>query len=81
MIEPIKVRYFIGLLSYNSQEWTRWKPNKVTIDEKEIENLIADRAKFREQGDFSAADDLRKKLENSGVVLEDKDGKTTWKYK
>ena len=72
---------FIGLLSYNSQEWTRWKPNKVTIDEREIENLIADREKFREQGDFSAADDLRKKLENSGVVLEDKDGKTTWKYK
>ena len=33
------------------------------------------------KGNFKLADDIRKELENNGILIEDKDNKTLWKYK
>ena len=35
----------------------------------------------RKKGDYNLADTLRKELEENGVIIEDKQDKTKWKYK
>ena len=51
------------------------------IDEKTIQNKIKDRDEARKKGDYKLADNIRKELESSGVIIEDKGDKTFWKYK
>ena len=51
------------------------------IDEKSIKNKIKDRENARKKGDYKLADHIRKDLEKSGVIIEDKGDKTTWRYK
>ena len=36
---------------------------------------------LEKKGDYKLADSIRKDLESSGVIIEDKGDKTTWKYK
>ena len=36
---------------------------------------------LEKQGDYKLADVIRKELENNGVIIEDKQDKTIWKYK
>ena len=54
-------------------------------DEKLMEELvnvfIEQRSNARERKDFVAADAVREKLENIGIVLEDKPGETIWRRK
>ena len=42
---------------------------------------IKDRNKARKKRDYKLADIIRKELENNGVIIEDKQDQTTWKYK
>jgi len=43
---------------------------------------IAKREQLRKEGKYGEADEIRKILENKGIILEDtKDGKTTWRRK
>jgi cysteinyl-tRNA synthetase len=51
------------------------------LDENLINELIAKRNQARNSKDFSEADRIRDELLNLGVILQDKDGKTTWKLK
>ena len=51
------------------------------IDEKTIQSKIKDRDLARKKGDYKLADKIRKELESNGVIIEDKDSKTIWKYK
>jgi cysteinyl-tRNA synthetase len=44
-----------------------------------IEEKIAEREAARKRKDYAAADRIRKELFDQGIVLEDKDGKTTWR--
>jgi len=44
-----------------------------------ITEKIAERETARQRKDYAAADRLRKELLERGIVLEDKDGKTTWR--
>ena len=44
-----------------------------------IEALIAARKAARESKDWGKADEVRQQLQDMGIVLEDKAGKTTWK--
>lgn len=48
-------------------------------DEDIIKELIKLREKFRSKKDFQKADLVRSKLKEIGIVLEDENGKTTWK--
>ena len=51
-----------------------------TLD-KLVKVLIEQRNTARQKKDFAAADALRKKLEEAGVVLEDTPGGTVWRFK
>jgi cysteinyl-tRNA synthetase len=48
----------------------------------EVEALIEERNAAKKKRDFKRADEIRKKLADSGIILEDsKDGSVRWKYK
>ena len=71
----------IGLLEEDLATWQKFKKTRSRIDEKTIQNKINDRDRARKKGDYKLADSIRKQLDNSGVVIEDKGDKTIWKYK
>ena len=71
----------IGLLEEDLETWRKFKKTKSKIDEKTIKSKIKDRENARKKGDYKLADSIRKDLEGSGVIIEDKGDKTTWKYK
>ena len=43
--------------------------------------MIDSRNKARENKNYKEADEIRNKLLDKGVLIEDKDGKTLWKFK
>ncbi len=72
---------FIGLLQETKEEWLKYKKDKADISEAEIENKIELRNKARLNKKYKEADDIRDYLLDKGVLIEDKDGKTIWKFK
>ena len=72
---------FIGLLQETKEEWLNYKKDKVDISEAEIENKIELRNKARADKNYKEADNIRDYLFDKGVLIEDKDGKTIWKFK
>ena len=72
---------FIGLLNETEIEWLEFKKNKLSINEAEILDKIEQRNKAREDKNYKEADKIRDELLDKGVLIEDKDGKTTWKFK
>ena len=71
---------FIGLMNNNSSDWLNWG-KKSSIDEKQLEILINKRDEARAEGKYEDADKIRDEIENMGVILEDKDGKTSWRLR
>ena len=71
----------IGLLEEDKESWENFKKSMVKIDENFINQKIEDRNEARKKGNYKMADILRKELEDNGVVIEDKQKQTTWKYK
>ncbi len=72
---------FIGLLNETREEWLNYKKLRVNITEEEIFNKIELRNKARDNKDYKEADNIRDYLSDKGVLIEDKDGKTIWKFK
>ena len=72
---------FIGLLNETKEEWLNYKKVKINITEEEIKNKIEFRNKARVNKDYKEADNIREDLLDKGVLIEDKDGKTIWKFK
>ena len=72
---------FIGLLNENKEDWLKFKKNKVSISENEILIKINQRNEARVNKNYKEADKIRDELLDKGVLIEDKDGKTTWKFK
>ena len=72
---------FIGLLQETKEEWLNHKKVKVDITEDEIKNKINLRNKARLDKDYKEADNIRDYLLDKGVLIEDKDGKTIWKFR
>ena len=72
---------FLGILMHTSSEWLSWGKEKLSIDEKQIELLISERKSARDNGNFEKADKIRNDLEQKGILLEDNEGKTTWRFK
>jgi cysteinyl-tRNA synthetase len=71
----------IGLLESTPLTWKDFKKSQSAIDENFINKKIEDRNIARKKGDFNKADVIRKELEDNGVIIEDKQDKTIWKYK
>ena len=72
---------FIGLLTDTKDQWLKFKKEKLDISEEEILSKIKERDKARKNKDYKLSDKIRDELLNKGVLIEDKDGKTTWKLK
>jgi len=72
---------FIGILNQTKEEWLDFKKKKSLISEKDILKKIELRNKARENKDYKEADKIRGELLVKGVLIEDKDGKTSWKIK
>ena len=72
---------FIGLLTDTKDQWLKFKKEKSDISEEEILSKIKERDKARKNKDYKLSDKIRNELLNKGVLIEDKDGKTTWKLK
>ncbi len=72
---------FIGLMNETSEQWNNYKKNKASITEFEIEKMLTLRDKARENKNYNEADRIRDELLDKGVLIEDKDGKTIWKFK
>ena len=53
----------------------------VNLDDEEIENLIKLREKLRKKKNYKKADDIRSKLEEYGIVLDDRKEGTIWRLK
>jgi len=72
---------FIGILNQTKNDWLNFKKKNSLISEKEILKKIESRNKARENKDYKEADKIRDELLDKGVLIEDKDGKTSWKIK
>jgi len=72
---------FIGLLTETKSKWLDFKKNKLNISEEEIRDKIFERDSARDNKNYELADKIRKELLDKGVLIEDKNGKTVWKYK
>ena len=72
---------FIGLFNEDNKQWENYKRNKASISEKEINSKIDLRNKARSDKNYKEADRIRDELFDKGVLIEDKDGKTLWKFK
>ena len=72
---------FIGLFNESDEQWQNYKKNRASIDNVEIEKMLSLRNKARKNKDYKEADRIRDELLDKGVLIEDKDGKTFWKFK
>ncbi len=72
---------FIGLLTETKDEWNNFKKNKSTLSNELIDIKIKERNKARDDKNYELADKIRNELLEKGVQIEDKDGKTSWKFK
>ena len=84
-LEALEIFYnscqFLGILISGYNSWISWQSKTMDIDENIIIGLIEKRNEARSTKDFAEADRIRDELLNLGVILEDKDNKTTWKLK
>ena len=69
----------LGLFNKNDNDWNKNK--KIKLNKEEIIKLINERHLARDMKDFKRSDEIRKILNNGGVIIEDKENDTTWKYK
>ena len=72
---------FVGFLTETKEEWLIYKKKNASLSEKEIEEKINERNKAREEKNYQKADEIRNELLDKGVLIEDKDDKTVWKFK
>ena len=72
---------FIGLLLEDNEKWRSYKKTNIKISEKEILNKINERNSARKNKNFELADKIRDELFDSGILIEDKNDTTLWKYK
>ena len=72
-----KILNSLGLFMDEPESY--FKYGDLDIQENEIELLINERNRARENKDFGLADDIRAKLKAKGIVLEDLEDKTVWK--
>ncbi|MFT8644407.1 DALR domain-containing protein, partial [Gluconacetobacter sp.] len=66
----------LGLLGQSADAWFR---AGASVDEAEIETLIAERLAARKSRDFARADAIRDDLAARGILLEDGPTGTTWR--
>ncbi|GAA5093557.1 cysteine--tRNA ligase [Wohlfahrtiimonas larvae] len=69
----------LGILDANPDQFLKSVPNQSDDDSEIIEALIIKRNEARANKDWAESDRIRDELKARNVVLEDKQGKTTWR--
>lgn len=69
----------LGILDANPDQFLKSAPNQSDDDSEIIEALIVKRNEARVNKDWAESDRIRDELKARNVVLEDKQGKTTWR--
>jgi len=67
----------LGLLQREPMSFLQSRP--AGVSEEWIAAKIGEREAARKRKDYAAADRIRKELSDSGIALEDKGGKTSWR--
>ena len=67
------------MLAEPKSKWQEFKKNILEISEEEILQKIKNRNIARDNKNYELADKIRNELLDKGVLIEDKDDKTTWK--
>ena len=70
----------LGLFNKDQNAWNNSKGKK-SLSKEEIEIFISERNVARDKKDFKKSDEIRDILNDKGVLIEDDQNKTTWKYK
>ena len=70
-----------GILQKSPKKWLGIEQLQDNLDSKLIENLINDRNQARKSKDFNKADEIRKKLTELGIEIEDTSNGTVWRSK
>ena len=68
----------LGILGKNPSVWLGYNQTQ-NIDSQTIEKLINERKEARRDRNFKRADDIREKLKNMGIEIEDTKDKTIWR--
>ena len=71
----------IGIFNEKKEALEKRKKTSAKIDEKFILEQIEARIQARKSGNYKLADKIRDDLFKNGIVIEDKQNKTEWKYK
>ena len=69
----------LGLLQEDPEQFLRGRDDSLGLDDKEIEQLIAQRLQARREKNWAEADRIRDQLKQQGIVLEDGPQGTTWR--
>jgi cysteinyl-tRNA synthetase len=72
---------FVGILNQTKKDWLEFKKQTSLITEEDILTKIELRNIARKNKDYKESDRIRNELLDKGVLIEDKDGKTSWKIK
>lgn len=69
----------LGLLQADPEAWFVGSAKPDALDVAEIDALVSQRERFRAERDFAAADGIRARLENAGIVIEDSSDGSRWR--
>lgn len=74
----------LGFFTIDPKEWFKAKKDKgmadMAVDAAAVEALILERATARKEKNFSRADEIRDRLQEMNIVLEDGPGGTQWRF-
>ena len=71
--------YLLGLLWQDPESWFKGDNVSDGLDETAIEAEIAARAEAKKAKNYALADEIRNRLKEQGIILEDGPAGTTWK--
>ena len=71
----------LGVFNKTTEEYFQEKKMYLNIPPEEIDKIIATRTEARKNKDFKKADEIRKSLEEKGILLEDTAKGTIWRVK
>lgn len=79
--ELLKSAYLLGVLEQEVEAWFKWSPKgaETGISDEEIKSLVLERANAKKERNFARADEIREKLKELSVALEDTPSGTIWK--
>ncbi len=81
----LKIGEILGLLSLSPKDYFEIKKSAAleqqSLDQEQIEKLIADRNAARKEKRWDKADEIRRQLADMNVIIEDRSGETLWKIK